>query len=287
MAERGQIDTDVRQRMVTRMGDISVFMQEFKQRFSRWYNRHHQRDGTLWSERFRSVLLEDQPATVEAVAAYIDLNPVRAGIVADPKDYRFCGYAAAVAGNKLARQGLMSIQNGAYPGELTALNHARTDAYSPAQASAEVLAREGVDAVARAATQAAPIKAVPHLATRGTPAPSIKPWTAWSVCASEYRMHLFARAGTTHQSGKTTLNPEHIREVMQQGGELSLGEMCRLRLRHFTDGLALGTQQFVNEVFALHRDKFSPKRHSGALPLRPFTSMGLSTLRHLRRRAIG
>jgi hypothetical protein len=31
------------------------------------------------------------------MAAYIDLNPVRAGIVKDPKDYRFCGYAEAVA----------------------------------------------------------------------------------------------------------------------------------------------------------------------------------------------
>jgi putative transposase len=44
-----------------------------------------------------------------AVAAYIDLNPVRAGSVKDPKDCRFCGYAAPWAGNKLARQGLRSF----------------------------------------------------------------------------------------------------------------------------------------------------------------------------------
>jgi putative transposase len=41
-----------------------------------------------------------------AVAAYIDLNPVRAGIVDDPKGYRWCSYAAAVAGEAAARRGL-------------------------------------------------------------------------------------------------------------------------------------------------------------------------------------
>jgi hypothetical protein len=41
------------------------------------------------------------------MAAYIDLNPVRAGIVEDPKDYRFCGYGEAVAGRNKARDGLI------------------------------------------------------------------------------------------------------------------------------------------------------------------------------------
>ena len=43
------------------------------------------------------------------MAAYIDLNPVRADIVEDPKDYRFCGYAEAVVGEKIARRGLAFI----------------------------------------------------------------------------------------------------------------------------------------------------------------------------------
>ena len=40
------------------------------------------------------------------VAAYVDLNSVRAGLVSDPKDYRWCGYAEAVAGDVRARKGL-------------------------------------------------------------------------------------------------------------------------------------------------------------------------------------
>ena len=43
------------------------------------------------------------------MAAYIDLNPVRAGIVTDPKDYRWSGYAEAVAGSKRARAGIQTI----------------------------------------------------------------------------------------------------------------------------------------------------------------------------------
>ena len=44
---RGGIDTVLRQSLLERMGDVSAFMKEFKQRFSRWYNRHTGRFGTL------------------------------------------------------------------------------------------------------------------------------------------------------------------------------------------------------------------------------------------------
>lgn len=43
------------------------------------------------------------------IAAYIDLNPVRAGMVSDPKAYRWCGYGEAAAGSRRARQGLRAI----------------------------------------------------------------------------------------------------------------------------------------------------------------------------------
>jgi len=84
---------ELRVQLLARMGDVSVFMKELKQRFSIWYNKSHDRYGTLWAERFKSVLLEGSLLALRTVAAYIDLNPVRAGLVEDPKDYRFCGYA--------------------------------------------------------------------------------------------------------------------------------------------------------------------------------------------------
>jgi len=43
------------------------------------------------------------------MASYIDLNAVRAGIVADPKDYRYCGYGEACGGSRQAREGIGGI----------------------------------------------------------------------------------------------------------------------------------------------------------------------------------
>ena len=110
--EQGLASTEAEQRrlfraqLVARMGDVSQYMKELKQRFSIWYNRTHMRPGTLWAERFKSVLIEDEPMALSTVAAYIDLNPVRAGLVSDPADYRFCGYSEAMGGFKPAREGI-------------------------------------------------------------------------------------------------------------------------------------------------------------------------------------
>lgn len=96
-----------RKRQLALMGDVSAFMKLLKQRFSIWFNKTHARYGTLWAERFKSVLVEPTGRVIQTMAAYIDLNPVRAGIAADPKDYRFCGYGEAVAGRKKAQSGLV------------------------------------------------------------------------------------------------------------------------------------------------------------------------------------
>jgi hypothetical protein len=106
-----------RRRQLALMGDVSQFMKLLKQRFSIYFNKNHNRYGHLWSERFKSVLIEGRSGSVnyksghalETVAAYIDLNPVRAGLATDPKDYRFCGYAEAVAGNTALRTGLSRV----------------------------------------------------------------------------------------------------------------------------------------------------------------------------------
>ena len=85
-----------RQKFLDRMLDLSEAMKTLKQRFSMWFNRRHERVGTLWESRFKSVLVEGESQTLMKVAAYVDLNAVRAGMVSDPKDYRWCGYAEAL-----------------------------------------------------------------------------------------------------------------------------------------------------------------------------------------------
>jgi REP element-mobilizing transposase RayT len=111
--------TQMRDDMLYRMGNLSEYMKALKQRFSIWYNKTHGRTGTLWEARFKSVLIEPPgvvpgeistgPCVLMTIANYIDLNPVRAKLVEDPKDYRWCGCAGACAGKKDARAGLFRL----------------------------------------------------------------------------------------------------------------------------------------------------------------------------------
>ena len=102
---------EIHARFTYRMHSLSEFMKTLLQRFTRWFNRTHSRSGTLWEERYKSVIVESGIAA-RTMAAYIDLNPVRAGMVSDPAKYRWSSYGEAVGGGpkgngKKSRQGLV------------------------------------------------------------------------------------------------------------------------------------------------------------------------------------
>jgi len=79
---QGKVDA-LLERQRRRMYRLDEFVKDIKQRFSVWYNYHHERRGTLFEERYKSVLVETGQA-LRFMAAYIELNPVRAGLVQDP-----------------------------------------------------------------------------------------------------------------------------------------------------------------------------------------------------------
>lgn len=222
-----------RETFFARMWDVSAFMKLLKQRFTQWFNRTRGRKGTLWEERFKSVLVEGAGPALSAMAAYIDMNPVRAGLVTDPKDYRWCGYAAAVAGVKEARTGLRIV----------------ADAVSGQPVAAKQVLRE-------------------------------------------YRMWLY---GTGEEQGvdeagrplRRGFGAEEVRAVLASKGRLDRWQMLRCRVRYFSDGVALGTRNFVNAVFAARREHFGANRASGARPMRGVEAAGLFTMRDLRVRVLG
>lgn len=98
----------LRESYTKRMWDLGLFIKTIKQRCTSMYNRSHGRRGTMWGPRYTSIIVENGPAA-HAMAAHIDQTAVRAGLVKDAQDYRWCGYGDAAAGGQLARNGIARV----------------------------------------------------------------------------------------------------------------------------------------------------------------------------------
>ena len=78
---------------------ISSMMQSVGRDYVSWFNEHHERTGTLWEGRFKSCLI-DSDRYLLCCQRYIELNPVRAGIVADPADYHWSSFRCNALGQR-------------------------------------------------------------------------------------------------------------------------------------------------------------------------------------------
>jgi len=220
----------MRERYLRRMYDVSEFMSTLKQRFSIWYNQNNGRVGTLWEQRFKSVLVEGTENALLTMATYIDLNPIRAGMVKDPKDYRYSGYGEAVAGVGLAREGLGLVMQ------------------------------------------------------------SVEQATVWGQVNHLYRRMLYEQGEeVVSENGRIVrrgFKREEVEQVLKAGGRLALPDALRCRVRYFTDGVVLGSQEYVEKVFKRHRKEFGLKRQTGARKMKHAEWSGLCTMRALRKEVV-
>lgn len=69
-----------------RLFEVSEYMRNVQAAFARWYNFNYERRGRFWAERFKSVYLQDKRAVLDCML-YVELNPVRAGLVQRPEDW--------------------------------------------------------------------------------------------------------------------------------------------------------------------------------------------------------
>jgi putative transposase len=229
----------IHERFTYRMHDLSEFMKTLLQRFTRWHNTRTKRRGNLWEETFKSVIVEDGLAA-RTMAAYIDLNPVRAGLAQDPAEYRWSSYGEAMGAT------------------------GRSGAKAKAGLVRAWMAHKGWEADAR----------------------------KWSgKISKEYRLMLLAEGmektrEVVDEKGKrvtevvrrgikpirrdegTGCSIDGLDQVVPATGHVALSRMLRWKLRYFTDGAVLGSRGFVDELFARCRDRFGPRRRSGARKLR-------------------
>lgn len=69
-------------------GDVGRFMQSVGRRYVRYINEAHERTGTLWEGCFKSAVVSRDEYLIMC-SRYIELNPIRAGMVLHPRDYRW------------------------------------------------------------------------------------------------------------------------------------------------------------------------------------------------------
>lgn len=237
---------EIRSRYTRRMHDLSEFMKSLLERFTKWFNRKHSRTGTLWEDRFKSVIVESGTAA-RTMAAYIDLNPVRAGIVKDPAEYRWSSYGEALGGGnkgngKKAREGL-------------------------------VRACFCDQAMVSESDQAAKWEEVSRLYRR------------MMGLALGKRPGQAEISRSAKGKGQVTKNTAELLESDDNETvlkDLGLTKMLFCRIRYFADGAVIGSKEFVNEAFASARDRFGPKRKDGARKMRGSAAAAGTTLWSLR-----
>ena len=223
---------ELHERYTYRMHDLGEFMKTLLLRFSQWFNRRHERTGALWESRFKSVLVEDGLAA-RTIAAYIDLNPVRAGMVSDPAEYRWSSYGEAMGGGakgngKKARAGLVRA----------------------------LMAHQGYAADAR--HWAGEVSKEYRMLLLAEGEEKLK-----EVVGAEGKREMkIVRKGMKQEEVESEL------AQLERSRDVALGKMLRCRVRYFSDGAVIGSRAFVDEVFTRCRERFGEKRKSGARKLR-------------------
>ena len=252
LTKGGEEAEAIRRKLLARMGDISEYMKAVKQRFSVWYNRSHERFGTLWADRFKSVLVEGRGNPLQTMAAYIDLNPVRAGIVEDPKDYRFCGYAEAVACSAGSRQACSTGSTG-----------------SPLAGCDGQTALRGIRFIWAAYADGV-----------GREKLSV---------ADALQMHrelIFGKwageAGLSEAARKKAL-----KVLEEEDAILPRATVLRCRVRYFTDGAILGSTEFVRGFVGAWQMEKGRKYPPKVNPLRGADWQDLATIQGLRKKVFG
>jgi putative transposase len=80
-------------------GSLAETMKGINLSYAQHYKRKYDHIGHFWQDRFKSILISKDQYLL-ACGSYVELNPVRAGIVKDPKDYRWSSYQAYAYGKK-------------------------------------------------------------------------------------------------------------------------------------------------------------------------------------------
>jgi REP element-mobilizing transposase RayT len=167
-------------RFGARVFDVSELMRSLQSKIARWFNLTHNRRGRFWADRFKSVLLEDEKATFDCLL-YVELNPVRAGVVKRPEDF---------------------------DGSSLFYREVKDDKWM------------------------SPITEITNRPKRGD-------------AIRDYKSCIYYRGGVPTGENQAPISKRILAEEEARG--FSAEGLFTRRIRHFTDGLVIGSEEFIKE----------------------------------------
>jgi len=192
--------------------------------------------------------VEGKGNPLQTMAAYIDLNPVRAGIVEDPKDYRFCGYAEAVAHS-------------------TQSTCSRLRQGSSEQAGQT--ARSGICYIWRAYADGAPRERF-----------------SVEMALQAHRELIFGKLAGDARLSETD-RKKALKVLEKEDAVLPKTTVLRCRVRYFSDGAILGSKEFVRGFVGTWQLEKGRKYPPKVNPLRGADWQNLATIQGLRKQVFG
>ena len=176
-------------------------------------------------------MVEDGLAS-KTIAAYIDLNPVRAGMVQDPAEYRWSSYGEAMGAT------------------------GRSGAKAKAGLVRAIMADKGWEADAR------------HWAGRVSKEYRMLLLEEGQEKTQEVVNEQGERVTKVVKKGMQSGQVATEREQLATGRDVALRQLLRWKVRYFTDGAAVGSRAFVDGLYEQCRERFGAKRTSGARKMR-------------------
>ena len=210
---------------------LSEFAKEIKQQFTRYYNKRHDRRGYFWGDRFKSLIVENGETLVNCLA-YIDLNPVRAGIVSKPEDYRWNSIGYHIQTNN--RDRFLSLDFG-------------MKEFGPS----------GI--------RSAPVKSASLSQVNLTGQAVTSEFHGASVRSHKdrlirYRRFLYETGAVDTTGNKVKIQDDLVKKERKKDFRLTRSDLFKSRTRYFTDSGIIGSKEFVRENFQRFSHLFQSKK---------------------------
>jgi putative transposase len=214
-----------------KLSRLPNYMKEIKQAFSWYYNKRNNRRGTLWGERYKSLIVERGETLVNCLA-YIDLNPLRAGLVERPEDYRWNSLGYHIQTDN--KDQFLSLDFGLKKFDPSEMRSAVTGEFHGASPDETTVGADENERLRR------------------------------------YRRYVYEAGALDHSEKQkaTVIDQGILKKERKNDFELSRNKRFLYKTRYFTDSGIIGTKEFVSITYQEFKGLFQSKHEKKPKPIK-------------------